>query len=138
MCFSCLFLYGMLPNPLLSWWSESVSRHFVRTGLDILSGRHSVIHFAPFCSFCSFLLHFAPFALFCFFLLLFVDICSFSLIFAHFCSLLLFFVPFYSFLLPISPFCCLFSFFLIFCSLGNTWTLSEQYWAPLGQYLGTT
>ena len=29
MCFSCLFLYGMLPRPLLSWWSESYLKFFL-------------------------------------------------------------------------------------------------------------
>ena len=29
MYFSCLFLYGMLLRPLLSWWSESYLKFFL-------------------------------------------------------------------------------------------------------------
>ena len=107
-------------------------RHFVRTGLDVLSG-------LP-CNLLPFLLHFAPF---CSFLTLFVPFYSFLRLFAHFCPSLLIFVLFCSLLLLPAPVClflhclapfCFFSPITAQCSfllLGNTWI-------RLGKYLGNT
>ena len=104
--------------------------NYVRTGLDVLSGRRFVrtafefffqdmLLFAPYC---SLLLFFLIFAQFCSFLLL-------SAHFAHFVSFCLF-SPFLLILILLLLFA-FFAIFANFCSFGNTLTLLEQ-------YLGTT